>query len=125
MKYDPIDKELFRLNRANLRKLLPPGSLAVVNANDIPPVNGDAVLALRQNSDLLYLTGIEQEETLLLLCPGAHEPKQREILFLRRPDPLLETWEGRKLTREEAREISGVAQVEWLPDFPPLFHRLI
>jgi len=125
MRYAPIDKELFRLNRANLGKLLPPGSLAVVNANDIPPVNGDAVLTLRQNSDLFYLTGIGQEETVLLLFPGAHEPKQREILFLRRPDPLLETWEGRKLTREEAREISGVAQVEWLPDFPPLFHRLM
>jgi Xaa-Pro aminopeptidase len=125
MKYAPIDKELFRLNRANLKKLLPPGSLAVVNSNDILPVNGDAVLVLHQNSDLFYLTGIEQEESLLLLYPDAHEPKHREVLFLRQPNPLLETWEGHKLTKEEARAISGVEEVQWLSDFQPFFHRLM
>ena len=125
MRYAPIDKELFRLNRANLKKLLPPNALAAVNANDILPVNGDAVLLLQQNSDLFYLTGIEQEESLLLLYPDAHEPKHREILLLRQPNPLLETWEGHKLTKEEARAISGVEQVQWLPDFPALFHRLM
>jgi Xaa-Pro aminopeptidase len=123
MRYAPIDKELFRLNRANLKKLLPPNSLAAVNANDILPLNGDAVLTLRQNSDLFYLTGIEQEESLLLLYPDAHEAKEREILFLRQPNPLMETWEGHKLTKEEAREISGVERVEWLPNFPAIFHR--
>ena len=121
----PINKELFRLNRANLKKLLPLNALAAVNANDVLPVNGDAVLPLLQNSDLFYLTGIEQEESLLLLYPDAHEPKHREILFLRQPNPLLETWEGHKLTKEEAREISGVERVEWLGDFPALFHRLM
>lgn len=125
MRYAPINQELFRLNRGNLKKLLPPNSLAAVNANDVLPVNGDAVLPLRQNSDFFYLTGIEQEEGLLLLCPDAQEPKHREILFLRQPNPLLETWEGHKLTKEEAREISGVEQVEWLGDFPALFHRLM
>ena len=125
MRYSPIDKELFRLNRANLKKLLPPNSLAAVNANDILPLNGDAVLPLHQNSDLFYLTGIEQEESLLLLYPDADEAKQREILFLRQPNPLMETWEGHKLTKEEAREISGVERVEWLPDFAPIFHRLM
>jgi len=125
MRYAPIDKELFRLNRANLKKLLPPNALAAVNANDILPVNGDAVFLLQQNSDLFYLTGIEQEESLLLLYPDAHEPKHREILFLRQPNPLLETWEGHKLTKEEAQKISGVEQVQWLPDFPALFHRLM
>jgi Xaa-Pro aminopeptidase len=123
MRYAPIDKVLFRLNRANLKKLLPPNSLAAVNANDILPLNGDAVLTLRQNSDLFYLTGIEQEESLLLLYPDAHEAKEREILFLRQPNPLMETWEGHKLTKEEAREISGVERVEWLPNFPAIFHR--
>ena len=125
MRYAPIDKELFRLNRANLKKLLPLNALAAVNANDILPLNGDAVLPLHQNSDLFYLTGIGQEESLLLLYPDAHDPKQREILFLRQPNPLLETWEGHKLTKEEARAISGVERVEWLPDFPALFHRLM
>jgi Xaa-Pro aminopeptidase len=125
MRYVPINKELFRLNRANLKKLLPLNALAAVNANDVLPVNGDAVLTLQQNSDFFYLTGIEQEESLLLLSPDAHEPKQREILFLRQPNPLLETWEGHKLTKEEAREISGVERVEWLGEFPALFHRLM
>ncbi|MGA3182525.1 MAG: aminopeptidase P family protein [Verrucomicrobiota bacterium] len=125
MKYARIDQELFQLNRANLKKLLPPGSLAAVNANDLLPVNGDATLPFRQNSDLFYLTGIEQEETVLLLYPDADEPKEREILFLRQPNPLLETWEGHKLAKEEARAISGVAQVEWLSDFRSLFHRLM
>ena len=125
MRYTPIDKELFRLNRANLKKLLPPQSLAVVNANDILPSNGDAVLPLQQNSDFFYLTGIEQEESLLLLYPDAHEAKHREILFLRQPNPLLETWEGHKLTKEEAKGISGAEEVQWLADFPALFHRLM
>ncbi|MGA2557997.1 MAG: aminopeptidase P family protein, partial [Verrucomicrobiota bacterium] len=78
-----------------------------------------------QNSDLLYLTGIEQEESLLLLYPDAHEPKHREILFLRQPNPLLETWEGHKLTKEEAKAISGAEEVQWLTEFPALFHRLM
>jgi len=73
----------------------------------------------------LYLTGIEQEESLLLLYPDAHEPKHREMPFLRQPNPLLETWEGHKLSKEEAREISGVERVEWLGDFPALFYRLM
>jgi Xaa-Pro aminopeptidase len=83
------------------------------------------VLILRQNSDLFYLTGIEQEESLLLIYPDAHEEKMREILFVRESNPLLETWEGHKLTKEEARKISGIERVEWLSDFKPLFHRLM
>jgi len=125
MRYAPIDRELFRLNRANLKKLLPAQALAVVNANDVLPVNGDAVSLLHQNSDFFYLTGIEQEESLLLLYPDAHEPRHREILFLRQPNPLLETWEGHKLTKDEARGISGVEQIDWLSDFPATFHRLM
>jgi Xaa-Pro aminopeptidase len=125
MKYTPIDQQLFVTNRANLRKLLLPNSLAVVNANDILPTNADGVLLLRPNSDLFYLTGIEQEETVLLVYPDAHEEEQREILFLRQPNERSETWEGHKLTKDEARRISGVARVEWLSEFPPLFHRLM
>lgn len=125
MRYAPIDPHLFAANRANLKALLLPNSLAVVNANDILPTNADASMLLRQNSDLFYLTGIEQEESILLLYPHAHEDKQREILFLRQPNALMETWEGHKLTKEEARKISGVARVEWLSEFPAIFHRLM
>jgi Xaa-Pro aminopeptidase len=125
MRYAPINTQVFETNRARLQELLLPNSLAVVNANDLLPTNADGTLLLRPNSDLFYLTGIEQEETILLVYPDAHEEDQREILFLRQPNPSTETWEGHKLTKEEALKISGVARVEWLPEFRPLFHRLM
>jgi Xaa-Pro aminopeptidase len=125
MRYAPIDSKLFADHRNKLKKLLLPNSLAVVNSNDILPTNADGVLLLRPNSDLFYLTGIEQEETILLIYPDAHEENQREILFLREPNPLAETWEGHKLTKEEARKISGIKRVEWLSEFHGLFHRLM
>ena len=125
MRYAPIDPRLFRTNRENLKKLMLPNSLAVVNANDILPTNADGTLLLHPNSDLFYLTGVEQEESILLLYPDAHEEKMREVLFLREPNELMETWEGHKLTKEEAQSISGVARVEWLPEFRPMFHRLM
>ncbi len=125
MRYAAIDPELFITNRKNLKRLLLPNSLVVVNANDILPTNGDALLPLRQNSDLFHLTGIEQEESLLLLCPDAQDEKLREILFVRESSPLLETWEGHKLTKAEAASISGVLRVEWLSGFRAIFHRLM
>jgi Xaa-Pro aminopeptidase len=125
MRYANIKCELFAANRANLQQLLLPNSLAVVNSNDILPTNADGSLLLRPNSDLFYLTGIEQEETVLLLYPQAHDEKFREILFVREPSAEMEIWEGHKLTKDEARRISGVARVEWLADFRPIFHRLM
>ncbi len=125
MRYESINSQLFVDHRANLERLLLPNGLAVVNANDILPTNADGTLLLRPNSDLFYLSGVEQEESILLLYPDAHDEKMREILFLRESDASLETWEGHKLTKEEARSLSGVARVEWLSAFRPLFHRLI
>jgi Xaa-Pro aminopeptidase len=125
MRYAPIDNKLFTGHRSKLKKLLLPNSLAVINSNDILPTNADGLLLLRPNSDLFYLTGIEQEETILLIYPDAHEENQREILFLREPNPLTETWEGHKLTKDEARTISGIKRVEWLSEFHGLFHRLM
>src|SRR6266850_148970 len=125
MRYHPIDSKLFVENRANLAKLLLPNSLAALNANDILPTNADGTLMVRPNADLFYLTGIEQEETILLLYPEAHEEDQREILFLREANPDMERWEGHKLTKVEARRISGINRVEWLSEFRPLFHRLM
>jgi Xaa-Pro aminopeptidase len=125
MSHAAIDPQLFVTNRKNLERLLLPNSLVVVNSNDVLPGNGDSTLPLRQNSDLFYLTGIGQEESLLLLSPDAQDVKMREILFVRNSNPLLETWEGHKLTKEEAQKISGVRRVEWLSEFRPLFHRLM
>jgi Xaa-Pro aminopeptidase len=125
MRYRPINPQMFIHNRANLAKLLLPNSLAVVNANDRPHPSADGTLPLRQNSDLFYLTGIEQEETILLLYPDAPDEKMREILFVREPNELLATWEGHKLTKEDAKKTSGMKRVEWLSEFRPLFHRLM
>jgi Xaa-Pro aminopeptidase len=125
MRYASIKPELFVTNRDRLKKLLLPNSLAVVNANDIPPSNADGTLAMPPNSDLFYLTGVEQEQSILLLYPEADEEKHREILFLREPSPEIELWEGHKLTREEARKRTGIRQIEWLSEFPSLFHRLM
>jgi Xaa-Pro aminopeptidase len=96
----------------------------VLNANDLMPINADATWMLRQNSDLLYLTGVEQEETMLLLFPDAVDEKMREILFLREPNEQNELWEGHKLTKDEAQKLTGIQQVKWTQDFWGIFHRL-
>lgn len=125
MRYRAINPELFINNRANLAKLMLPNSLAALNSNDILPTNADGTLALRQNSDLFYLTGIDQEESVLLVNPNASEESLKEILFLRETNERIAAWEGHKLTKEEATRISGIKRVEWLSEFRPIFHRLI
>jgi len=125
MRYAPLDPQLFVTNRDRLKQLMLKNSLAVVNTNDILPTNADGSLRLIPNADLLYLTGVEQEATILLLYPDADDEKQREILFLREATPLMETWEGHKLTKDEARKRTGIKNVMWLSDFPRLFHRLM
>jgi len=125
MRHTPIPSALFTENRERLKKLLLPNSLAVVNANDILPTNADGSLRMQPNADLFYLTGIEQEETILLLAPNAFDEKQREILFLREPNEHLKVWEGHKLSKEQAQKISGIQQVKWLAEFRPVFHRLM
>jgi len=125
MRYDPIDSSLFSGNRKRLAALLHTSGMAVVNSNDIMPTNADGTMAFRQNSDLFYLTGINQEETILLLCPGAPEKHLKEILFIREPNELLEKWEGHKLTKKEATALSGVETVIWLSDFKKIFHHLM
>jgi Xaa-Pro aminopeptidase len=125
MRYAPIDPALFIENRARLKALMEKGTLAIVNANDILPTNADGTLRLIQNADLFYLTGVNQEETILLLFPDAADEKNREILFLRETSELIATWEGHKLTRDEARKRTGIEEVRWLAEFPGLFRRLI
>ena len=125
MRHTPIPKELPTMNRERLRALLAPHSLVVVNANDIPPTNADGTMMPVANSDLFYLTNIEQEQTILLLAPDALDEKAREILFVRETSELLAQWEGHKLTKDEARAASGIARVEWLDQFPRLFPQLM
>ena len=125
MRPELVNYELFAANRNRLRQLLPPGALVVVNANDVPPTNADGTRAMCANSDLFYLTGVEQEQTILVLNPDAEDEKHREILFLREPSHENELWEGHKLTKPEARELTGIQSIFWLSEFPRLFHRLM
>ena len=125
MRHKPIKNKLFIENRKRLAALLTPKSLAVVNANDLLPVNADATLVMHPNSDLFFLSGIEQEESILLVFPDAVEEKNREILFLREPNEHLKIWEGYKHTKEDARKISGIKNVQWLSDFPVTFRSLM
>ncbi len=125
MRHLPIDAKMFAENRERLARKLPRNSLAVVNANDVLPMNADAVLPMVPQTDLFYLTGIEQEETILLLCPNSFDEKLREVLFVRESSELLATWEGHKLTKEEVQKISGIKNVKWLSEFRGIFHRLM
>jgi Xaa-Pro aminopeptidase len=125
MRHQSIDSALFTENRERLRQLLKPNSLVAVNANDVLPTNADGSLLMVPNSDLFYLTGIEQEETVLLLAPEAADEKLREVLFVREPNPHLKTWEGYKLSKEDAQKISGIKTVKWLSEFRTLFHGLM
>lgn len=124
MKAVPLPAALFTLNRERLVKKLAPRSLAVLNANDIMPTNADGAMGHLQNADLFYLTGIHQEETMLLLAPDAFDPNHREILFVRQPNEHLAIWEGHKLTHAQATAISGIKNVKWLADFPAIFRQL-
>ena len=124
MRHHPIQSALFSENRQRLRALLPAGGMAIVNANDIPPTNADGTLTGVPNSDLFYLSGVEQEESLLVIFPDAHDEKHREILFLRETSEHIAIWEGHKLTKPEARKASGIEHVMWLQDFPTI-HRIL
>lgn len=125
MRSETIGKELFIQNRQRLVKELKPNSLALFNSNDIMPTNADGTMPFKQNTDLFYLSGIDQEESILVVCPNFPEERYREVLFLREPNELLEKWEGHKLTKKEAEEISGVKTVAWVGDFPKLFHHMM
>jgi len=125
MRHLPIDPALFAENRKRLAKRMAPSSLAVVNANDLMPRNSDAVSLIVPQTDLFHLSGIEQEETILLLCPDSFDETLREVLFIRESSELLKTWEGYKHTKQDAAAISGIRSVKWLADFPAIFHRLM
>jgi len=125
MRHAPIDSGLFVAHRRRLTALLPPRSVAIVHAADLLPTTGDGTLRLHPASDLFWLSGIEQEESVLVLAPQAVDPTLREILFVRQPSEHLATWEGDKLTKEQATRISGVERVRWLADLPAVLHGLL
>jgi len=117
MRHQPIENLLFQSNRERFIHRLPKNSTALLFSSDQHPRNGDQLFKFRQNSDLFYLTGIDQEKTILLISPDCPNKKLKESLFIIETNEKLATWEGHKYTKEEAREISGIENVFWLKDF--------
>jgi len=125
MKYLPIDYSLFVQNRQRFAAKLKPNSIAVLNANDVMPTSADGIRSFIQNTDFFYLSGIDQEESILLIFPDAHEEKHKEVLFIRETDEQIEIWEGPKYSKEEATAISGIQTVYWTREFEKVFRALV
>ena len=125
MKYNPINNQLFIKNRAKFVAHLKQKSIAVFNSNDCFTTGADSTLPFKQNSDLLYLSGADQEESILLLFPDALDENHREILFLTETNEHIAIWYGAKYSKEEAREVSGIKTIYWLSEFKKVFFDLM
>src|SRR5688572_23815547 len=117
MKYEAIDSSLFVENRKKFKNSLKPNSMAIFVSNDIMPTNADGSMGFRQNSDLFYLSGIDQEDTILVIFPDVKEGRHKEILFVKETNELIAIWEGAKLNKEQAIKASGVETIYWHHEF--------
>ncbi len=125
MKYNSINSKLFIQNRERLAKKLSPNAIAVFNSNDVMPTNADGSMGFRQNADLFYLSGIDQEESILVVFPDAKDVHHREVLFLKETNEHIAIWEGHKYTKEEAEKTSGIKTIYWLHEFSSVFKTLL
>ena len=125
MKHLPLNNALFTDNRKRFVKELKPNSIAIFNSNDEVPSNADALYRFVQNSSLYWLTGIEQEDTMVIFYPDNPNPKYKEVLVLVRPQELKEKWDGRRLRAEDATAISGMKTIVWLDELPALLQAWI
>lgn len=125
MKYSPINRNLFIKNRENFKSKMTPNSLAVFNSNDIYPISADSTLPFQQHRDIFFLSGVDQEESILVIFPDCPKEKHREILFLRETNEHIAVWEGEKLTKEKAYETSGIKTVYWLQDMEKVLFEIM
>jgi Xaa-Pro aminopeptidase len=124
MKYHQLNSSLFEKNRKKLIKILQSNSLAIIHSNDQMPRNGDQYFSFRQSSDLFYLTGIDQEKTILSLCPNHPDKNLREILFIIESNEKIAVWEGHKYTKEEAQKTSGITTIKYISEFESIFREM-
>jgi Xaa-Pro aminopeptidase len=124
MKYSPIENALFIDNRHKFASVMKPNALAVFVSNDIMPTNADGSMGFRQNSDLFYLCGVDQEESILVLFPDVKDGKQKEILFVKETSELIAIWEGAKLNKKEATMVSGIEHIYWLHEYDKIMQAL-
>lgn len=125
MRYERIDKRLFERNRTKFMQKMKAGTLAVFNSNDIYPISADSTIPFHQHRDIFYLSGVDQEESILVLFPDASGEKFREVLFLRETNEHIAVWEGEKLTKEAAFENTGIKTVFWLKEFESVFKQMM
>ena len=125
MKYHPIDSALFVKNRSNFMAQMKANSLAVFNSNDIYPISADSTMPFQQHRDIYYLSGVDQEESILVMFPDCPNKKHREILFLKETNDHIAIWEGEKLTKKRAFEVSGIKTVYWLQDLNKVMAELM
>ena len=125
MKYDRINKELYIRNRSKFISQLEEGALAVFNSNDIYPISADSTMPFQQHRDILHLSGVDQEESILVLFPGSKNENHREVLFLRETNAHIAVWEGEKLDKQMAYETSGIKTVYWLEQFQSIFKQMM
>jgi len=125
MKYLPIDNKLFIKNRKKFTAQMKPNSLAVFNSNDIYPISADSTLPFEQQRDIFYLSGVDQEESILVLFPDAPKDNHKEILFLKETNEHIAVWEGEKLTKEAALKTSGIKMVYWLQEMEKIMFEIM
>lgn len=125
MKYDRIDNQLYIKNRSKFIQRMKSNTLAVFNSNDIFPISADSTMPFQQHRDILYLSGVDQEESILVLFPDSKNNAHKEVLFLKETSDLIAVWEGEKLTKQSAFEVSGIKTVYWLEQFPVIFKQMM
>ncbi|MGV6828376.1 MAG: aminopeptidase P family protein [Flavobacteriales bacterium] len=125
MKYHQINRNLFIKNRKNFSSKMKPNSIAFFNSNDIYPICADSTMPFQQHRDIFYLSGVDQEESVLVLFPDAPDKKHQEVLFLKETNKHIAIWEGEKLTKEKAYETSGIKTVYWLQDMEKVIFELM
>ena len=124
MKYNPLSSDLYSKNRKNFMKAMQANGLAVFNSNDIYPISADSSLPFEQHRDIFYLSGVDQEESILLLFPNAKNVDHQEIVFLKETNEHIAVWEGEKLSQSQATKLTGIKTIYWLDDFEKIFTQL-
>lgn len=125
MKYLPIDRQLFIKNREKFADKMVPNSMAIFNSNDVYPISADSTLPFAQHRDIFYLSGVDQEESVLVIFPDCPKKENREILFLKETNEHIAVWEGEKLNKEKALETSGISTVYWLQEMEKVMFELM
>jgi len=125
MKYEKIDSQLFVRNRQRFSAELKAKSIAIFNSNDIMPTNADGTMDFRQNNDIFHLSGVDQEESILIVFPDSFHAKHKEILFLKETNEHIAVWEGAKLNKKQAFETSGIKTVYWLDQFDTILKQMM